>query len=377
MADEVFIPEDEEELAAWLAWLETEEDPALQAVLEELESPWFSEMVMFTGAGFRENVLRGSEVERDGWFHWIGGEGFWIHEGTAGRRLTLFLAGEAQRYPDLDEAPDEINAFAYSRWDVPFSERTEGWLGATLVYSQQPFDLSRDELEVFVETVSQRSVRGEMGVRRSFADHHRVAMRVLGNRVFHRLSVEDYSEGSLRGGWRREPTGGPWVVEGSLEGSWRWFDHRPIRAEDGTALPDTSLRFQQLQAVLDSQWRLPADPRWRLRARLSHAWRWDNGEGYFDYTRWLTTLGPEFVGERIRVRVNAGRTGYRYDNQTVSPGEEEPYRWSDWHMELQCDWKITPRATLRWQSGWETLQSRRPQESYRSRYISLAFRWEI
>ncbi len=364
-----------EDPEAWATLLE--EEAALMAELEELMSPWFSEIVIHTGVGFQENILRGSGIERDGWAHLMGGEGFWSYKSAQQRQWILFASAEAVRFPEVDDAQDEILAFAMTRWEQPLFGDLRGSLGATFSYSQQPFDLASDELEVVPETVRVRTLRSEAGLSHPLGDLLELAWRGGAVRTFHQFSVDDYTEAYSRIGVEANPSGSTWSLALGIEGGMRWFDSRSSRDTDGRLTPGRTLRYERAHLYLEGRWRPDADRRWTSRLRTTTGIRHDNGDGDFDYRRRQVSFSQEFRAEHGTLRASIGLSDFKYDHQTVAPADDRAHQWRDWDARLEWDWRVHPRGTLRWTGSWERLTSRREHEAFRSRFAGLTFRWEI
>ncbi len=354
--------------------------PAEKELLAEIErltqpSLWTSSASARLGVGYRDNVLLSDQRPETSALITIGGDLAVQRPGLDGTEVSILLTGDYTHV--RDSAAVDYEALALARAEVK-RELGGAWsadLVGQYVFFHQVYDVSATEAEL--RTVTARGHLGSLSAR--------IACE-LGRPWTASASVEgarDTFESPLDSYWRFAP-GARLEHKPSRRLDWsleyrydhRAYDERPPLDAFGSRLPGRlEFAFHEAEARARVYW--DAARQWSLRVRGGAGLNFDNGGGYFDYTRYHATLQLRYQPPHWSLRAEWRWRHYDYDLQPAGATGSPARSKTDLGMSLRGERTLGRKWTVFAQYDYEAAQDNLPRADYTVNTVWLGLEREL
>lgn len=343
------------------------------AAVVALQPTWIAWGSVYTGLGFRDNVLL-SHVSEERSVFLRGGI-----DATAWNvrrdRVDFWASVRASgtRYFSAQPANHEEQVFLLSELNYRTSPVFKFSLDGSASYSHLIYDVSETDLLQDVSEIKRSSAGLGPKIRWTprpawWIEAQSVVRRETYPDGFNNRSVLD---SSLRFGWKPGPR-----FEASLAGQ-EWRRDYDVREQYSiTGRPDGGrLGIVEHEGELRLNVTLDAASRWKSTTRASVARFADNGTGFLDYDERKVRQEIEWTADNWLVELEASARRLEYRLQKVGIGDPPPRVRDAYYARLAIERKLTPRWTVYAEYSWERNRCNDPVASYSMNEGLLGLRW--
>jgi len=337
---------------------------------------WDSTFTLRSGAGYKDNVLLSHSSPHGSAFQSAGGEFIALRLAPSGPQLTIFGSADADWFFARPVNHEEYLAFTQARLDQPLGDTVKLSFTGQYLYQDQLLDVSVSETNRRAVAVRGHKLAARPTLKVSLPGDYWVEMEGAVTRQFLARPLDDYWEAAGRISIGRDLGRGS-ELSLAYEPAWRLYDTEPARTVAGAAT--VGERRQRLEQEARVTWRQYWDDahHWRSLATLSGLVNTENGGGYFDYTRWLSSARLTWRQQPWEVSAEARWAYYPYAHQTISVDSLARRKRTDVTASLRIQRELTRHLKVAATYEREETLSNEPLETLSANTVSGALEWEF
>jgi len=344
---------------------------------DEIDTTIWDKSINLRGAiGYKDNVIL-SRNNREG-------SAFWQTEAEVmafridaeqGLTLTLFASGEDRRYFSADSIDHEQSLVTQAKVDWDFKPDWQTGLSLTYSYLNAVFDASATE-DIF-ETLLVKSHRISLApyISRDLPWNSTLEFQFNIERQFFNEPLDDYWEYSPQVSWKKR-YGNRSDVTLSYTLHDRPYDTREALTLQFERIPNTTVEY--LQHELESTWNHSWDTNryWRTRTRLGVVFNQDNGDGFFDYTRYRFSERFGYYRKKWQAVIEGKVLYYDYARQVVF-GTSDVRQFWEYVVGVRAERNLLRKLKVFLESEHEWLNSNVPIDEYQVNTVMTGVDWEF
>jgi len=337
---------------------------------------WDSTFTLRTAAGYKDNALLSHSSPQGSAFQSAAGEFIALRLAPTGPQLTLFGSANADWYYVSPVNHAEYLAFTQARLDQPVGDTVKLSLTGQYLYQDQLLDVSVSETNRRAVAVRGHKLAARPTVKVSLPGDYWVETEGAVVRQFLERPLDDYWEAAGRISFGRDLGRGS-ELSLAYEPAWRLYDAEPARTVTGTAI--TGERRQRFEQEARAAWRQYWDDahHWRSQLTLSALVNTENGGGYFDYTRWLSSGRLTWRQKPWEISAEVRLAYYPYAHQTISVDSLALRRRTDVTASLRVQRELSRHLKVIATYEREQTLSNEPLDTLTANTVSGALEWEF
>lgn len=276
-------------------------------------SAWDWSATLRGGAGYKDNVLLSDFFKESSAFTFTGAEAFLFRVPTENPwEFTGVLSGEDRRYWQSESVDKEQLLLTSAEIKRGFGERWKAGLGLQYFYNNQVFDASVAEgLPFRVQAKLNRFSWGP-AVQYKLSDTRRLELNFLTIRQDFQAPLDDSWEFGPRLVFVQKYGEIGSEVTASVQWRHRTYDERSAPGLDAKSL---SFDIPEFEVGVKHYW--DEEKHWKSRARVGLEITDDNGNGFFNFTRWKVSHDLDFTRGPYEGTLQAKFLQYDYSHQVV------------------------------------------------------------
>lgn len=290
----------------------------------------------------------------------------------SGSLFALFFFGEHLEYSDAPSVDYEEFFSITASYSQPTTSEGKWGLEANYFYMHQIYDVSE------ILGSPQRLLLLGHGLTLTPSVEHTIEDYTLSiegdlSRQIYELTLDNYWQASGRS-TISYAYGNKAEVAIYYQYLQRYFDTLEQYDGTGAILPDTNLMYQQHELAGTWLFYLDQNRYWRMKTKLGAMMNLDNGEGYFDYDRFLFKQQIRWKKDKWSITGNIHFSNYFYKKQ---PAGTKKLQRSSTDFSMQAGRKITDHWSVGMECEYLWSNSNDPLDQYEGWALRTGVRYEF